>query len=214
MRNIASHLVLASTLAAAVSLFSTSARAADPVAPTPATSAATPTPAASAATPTPAAPAPTPAPVPAAEESSYYGHYRPPVVVSYEGGAIPRDSHIEERPSRGLIIGGLVTAGTVYAASLTYALSTCGAQQDCRSGSDWLYVPVVGPFITSGKSPTSGGKALAAFDGALQLGGLVMAAVGLLVPQKVVVTPGRASLRVDPISVGSGMGVGVTMTHF
>jgi hypothetical protein len=113
-----------------------------------------------------------------------------------------------------MVIAGVVVTGSAYLFSLAYAGSTCGAQQDCRSGSDWLYVPIVGPFITSAKAPTSGGAALAAFDGMVQVGGVALAVAGALFPQQVVVSPGRASWKVEPVSVGSGMGVGVTMTHF
>ncbi len=60
----------------------------------------------------------------------------------------------------------------MYGSSLLYAVATCGAQQECRNGSAWLYVPVFGPFITAAQAPTTGGQALAAFDGAVQTIGL------------------------------------------
>jgi hypothetical protein len=148
------------------------------------------------------------------DSSTYEGPYTPPTVVPYEGGRIPKDATIEERTRKGLLVGGIVVAASAYTISLAYALSTCSAQQACRAGSDWLYVPIIGPFVTSAKSPTTGGAALAAFDGALQLGGVGMVVASALFPQKVVVTPGHASWKVEPVHMGSGMGVGVTMTHF
>ena len=224
-----SHLTVALAVASLVSLSPSLARADEP-APAPAASAATP--AASAAAPLPSASTPgalvgaaatTPSTSPQArgpsvvagnDSSAYEGPYTPPTIVPYEGGRIPKDATLEERTRKGLLVGGIVVAASAYSVSLAYALSTCSAQQACRAGSDWLYVPILGPFVTSAKSPTTGGAALAAFDGALQLGGVAMVVASALFPQKVVVTPGRASWKVEPVAVGAGMGVGVTMTHF
>lgn len=225
-----SQLTVALAVASFVSLSPSLARAEGPApsgsAPQPSGSA--PQPSASAPQPSAAAPsAPTEAAAPASppqargaslvasnDSSTYEGPYTPPTVVPYEGGRIPKDATIEERTRKGLLVGGIVVAASAYTISLAYALSTCSAQQACRAGSDWLYVPIIGPFVTSAKSPTTGGAALAAFDGALQLGGVGMVVASALFPQKVVVTPGHASWKVEPVHMGSGMGVGVTMTHF
>jgi hypothetical protein len=233
-----SHITVALAVAALAALSPSVARAEGPTpAPTAASSAPTAAPSASApqpsasvppsatapSAPTEAAAAPSARVAPPArgasqvasnDNSAYEGPYTPPTIVAYEGGRIPRDSTIEERTRKGFVVGGIVVAASAYTMSLAYALSTCGPQEKCRSGSDWLYVPIVGPFITSAKAPSTGGAAIAAFDGALQLGGIAMIVAGVLIPQKVVVTPGHASWKVEPLHMGSGMGVGVTMTHF
>jgi NADH:ubiquinone oxidoreductase subunit F (NADH-binding) len=104
-------------------------------------------------------------------------------------------------------------AGSAYALSLFYAIGTCGAQMDCRNGSAWLYAPLIGPFMTAGQAPTSGGRALAIFDGALQTVGVALFVAGFLAPKKVVVMYRDASWRVEPVQMGSGMGLGLTVKN-
>ena len=145
------------------------------------------------------------------------GGYVVPQSVPYEGGAIPAFSHIEERPNTTLVRAGFGVLGAAYGVSLIYALSTCGAQMDCRAGSAWLYVPVLGPFITAAQAPTTGGAALSAFDGGVQVLGAVLAVAGVAAPDKFVVWQGRtARLSLAPTS-GASQGVsaslGVTLTH-
>jgi hypothetical protein len=135
--------------------------------------------------------------------------YRPPVVVAYEGGRVPKDSQLEQRPRAGLIATGIALTGSAYAAALTYAISTCGAQMECRHGSAWLYAPIIGPFVTATRAPTSGGMALAAFDGAVQSIGVALFAAGFLAPKTMVVTYRDTAIRLAPVSVGSSMGLGV-----
>lgn len=135
--------------------------------------------------------------------------YRPPVVVAYEGGRVPKDAKLEERPRTGLIATGISLTASAYAASLTYAIATCGAQMECRNGSAWLYAPIIGPFVAATRAPTSGGMALAAFDGAVQSIGVALFAAGFLAPKTMVVTYRDTAIRVAPVSVGSAMGVGV-----
>src|SRR5258708_855484 len=81
--------------------------------------------------------------------------YSPPHVVDYTGGRLPEYAHLEQRTNMKLITPGLWVAGVSYGVSVLYALGTCGAQTECRSGSQWLYVPIVGPFITAALAPTS-----------------------------------------------------------
>lgn len=141
--------------------------------------------------------------------------YRRPHVVSYEGGEIPSSAHFETRPNIGLITGGLLTLAIPYSVSLFYALGTCGAQQACRQGSDWLYVPIVGPFITATQAPTTGGSALSAFDGMLQLAGAAMTVAGIALPRKVVVWQDDRYARLDvtPAVLPGGGGFAVTLSH-
>lgn len=139
--------------------------------------------------------------------------YQPPKVVDYYGGRIPRDSVIETRPRYALLATGIAMTGSAYFISLTYALSTCGAKMECRSGSEWLYAPIIGPFMAAAKAPTTGGMALATFDGFVQVGGVALAAASLLSQKKVVVTYGKPSIQVAPMAVAGGSGIGITLTH-
>ena len=110
------------------------------------------------------------APQARADEDTVPG-YSPPHVVDYAGGRVPAYAHLEQRTNTTLIEQGLAVTGATYAISVLYALGTCGAQMECRSGSQWLYVPVLGPFMTAAQAPTTGGEALSVFDGALQAAG-------------------------------------------
>lgn len=151
----------------------------------------------------------TPAPESAYEQSTYV----PPKIVDYQGGRIPKDATIEERPRTAYVATGLSMAGGAYALSLFYAIGTCGAQMECRNGSAWLYAPLIGPFMTAGQAPTSGGRALAIFDGAVQTVGVALFVAGFLAPKKVVVMYRDASWRVEPVQMGSGMGLGLTVKN-
>jgi hypothetical protein len=138
--------------------------------------------------------------------------YSPPHVVPYQGGVIPPYAHLEDRPNKPLIQGGFGVAGSVYGLSVLYALGTCGAQMACREGSAWLYVPVVGPFVTATQAPTTGGQALSVFDGVLQVIGTVVAIAGLEMPRSVVVWQDRQDLavRVKTDSVPGGVGIALS----
>ncbi len=142
--------------------------------------------------------------------------YTPPHFVPYAGGAIPSYANIATKPDMGLAASGIAVLGTSYFVSLVYALSTCGAQMDCRSGSGWLYLPVVGPFITAAQAPTTGGAALAAFDGGVQVLGAALAISSVLAPKKFVMWQDKTSkLSIAPTTVGAGTsaGLAVTLTH-
>ncbi len=153
--------------------------------------------------------------------------YVPPRSVLYQGGEIPRTAHIETRPNMAYIGTGLSIFGSAYATSLIYGVSTCSAQMKCRPGSGWLYMPLVGPFITSAQSPTTGGQALAAFDGGVQALGAALTIVGFVVPRRFVTWQNRsASLTILPtVSAplgasiagegrgGAGAGLSITLTH-
>lgn len=147
-----------------------------------------------------------------------HGGYVTPKMVPYEGGDIPSTAKLVSRPNGSLIGTGVGLLATSYAGSLIYALSTCGAQTDCRGGSAWLYVPIVGPFITAATAPTSGGQALAAFDGGVQVLGAALAIAGVVMPKKFVMWQSRsASLTVTPTGGGGGgalnAGIGLTLIH-
>jgi len=143
------------------------------------------------------------------------GGYVIPHFVPYLGGGIPQYAHIETKPNLALVGSGTAILGTAYFISLIYALSTCGAQTDCRAGSGWLYLPLVGPFITAAQSLTSGGAALAAFDGGVQVLGATLAIAGLVAPKKFVVWQDKTtSISVTPTSPGPmAAGLAVTLTN-
>lgn len=152
--------------------------------------------------------------LPARADDDSHAGYSPPHVVSYRGGTIPSYAHLEERANRGFIDWGLWVAGVPYGLSVIYALSTCGAQMECRSGSQWLYVPVVGPFVTATQAPTTGGQALSVFDGALQSLGAVLVIAGVSMPRTVVVWQDEeAQLRIAPSALPGGAGLSVTLTN-
>ncbi len=103
-----------------------------------------------------------------------------PRIIEYEeGDPIVPGYALKARPSKGLLIGGLVTAGSAYAISLVLGSVVITAEGDRAGDEFWpLLVPAVGPFITIGTSRSEGaGTFWLAVDGAFQVGGIVMAAV-------------------------------------
>jgi hypothetical protein len=145
------------------------------------------------------------------------GGYVTPHSVPYEGGAIPKNAFIERRPNLPLIGAGVGIFGASYLGALIYGLSTCSAQEACRQGSGFLYIPVIGPFITMATAPTTGGAALAGFDGGVQVLGAALAITGFLAPKKFVVWQNKsAAVSVMPTNIGAGAsaGVAVTVSHF
>ena len=152
-------------------------------------------------------------PARAADDDGRTG-YSPPHVVPYTGGTVPSYAHLEERTNRGFIDWGLGIAGVPYGLSVVYALNTCGAQMECRSGSQWLYVPLVGPFVTAAQAPTTGGQALSVFDGALQSLGLALMIAGVSMPRTVVVWQDQSeALRIAPEALPGGAGLSVALTN-
>ena len=147
------------------------------------------------------------------------GGYVKPHSVPYEGGAIPPNASIEKKPNGTLIATGVGILGAAYMGSLIYGLATCTAQQECRSGSGWLYVPVVGPFVAAAQAPTTGGAALALFDGGVQVLGAALIVGGLVFQKRFVVWQSKgADLKLTP-NGGAGPngsvsgGLSLTLTH-
>jgi len=140
--------------------------------------------------------------------------YVPPKVVPYQGGAIPSYAQLETRPDGVFIATGVSILGASYAGALLYGLATCSAQETCRQGSAFLYIPVVGPFITAANAPTSGGAALAAFDGGLQTLGLVLTATAFIKPRKFVIWQDKVGrVEVTPSAPGAVAGLSLTLSH-
>jgi len=139
--------------------------------------------------------------------------YVAPHAVPYEGGAIPENAYIEKRANLAFIGAGVGIFSASYAGALIYALSTCSAQESCRQGSGFLYIPIVGPFITMATAPTTGGAALAGFDGGVQVLGAALTLVGFLAPKKFVVWQSKsAAVSVMPTTMGAGASAGVAVS--
>jgi hypothetical protein len=150
------------------------------------------------------------APAPPPTSTSFV--YNTPHVVPYEGGAIPRNAHIEDRTNMTLVGSGTAIAGAAYGMSVLYAMGTCGAQMSCRSGSAWLYVPVVGPFVTATQAPTTGGATLSVFDGMIQALGAGLLVAGIAMPKQVVVwQDAGVAVNVAPAPMPGGGGVMVNV---
>jgi len=156
------------------------------------------------------------APMPMAAPTKSDGSgYVAPKFVPYEGGDIPSYAHIETRPNIAFVASGVSIFGSAYVTSLIYGLATCGAQTSCRAGSGWLYLPIAGPFVTSAQAPTTGGQALAAFDGGVQVLGVALTIVGFALPRKYVswqtktatltLSPTVGGLSDSPTNAGSTM---------
>lgn len=138
--------------------------------------------------------------------------YVEPTLTPYLGGSIPVGAELIRRPNRGLLTGGIVALAVGYGGALTYALATCGAQEDCRSGSWALYIPLIGGIVTAAlpETRTTGGRALAAFDSAVQLAGLGMIVAAIVRPKTFVLWQGReVTLRLAPTSAPVALGPGI-----
>ena len=138
-----------------------------------------------------------------------------------EGGPVPRGYAVDEYHPRGLIIGGAVTLGTLYAISLSVA---AGGNFDSSNG--WLAVPVVGPFgwLAARKAPActnstyyndnscesdeSGKRTAVVLDGMGQVAGAALLIAGLAITRKhmVLVNPQEA-IVVAPYASSTGSGL-------
>ena len=162
---------------------------------------------------------PSPPPPHVEKKPTPVGGYITPTIIPYEGGAIPNDAKIVTQPNMPVLGTGVGLLAASYGGALIYALSTCSAQETCRGGSSWLYIPFIGPFITAAANdtPTTGGRALAAFDGGVQVLGGALAIASFVWPKKFVLWQDKhASVQVTPTTLGAGTsaGVAVTVTNF
>lgn len=154
------------------------------------------------------------------------GGYVIPQSVQYEGGRIPEGATIEKRPNGVFLATGVSILGAAYAASVITAVAMCGPAMECTRGAGWLYLPVIGPFVSAAMAPTTGGQALAAFNGGIQVIGASLALAGFIAPKKFVVWQDKdkmASLKVTPDAGAAPAGDGnkpavsggltLTLTH-
>jgi hypothetical protein len=128
---------------------------------------------------------------------------------------------LEEYHPRGLIIGGAVTLGVLYAISFSVA---SGNNFDSANG--WLAVPVIGPFgwLAARKTPTcsnaydysyscnsdeSGNRTMVALDGMGQAAGAAMLIAGLAITRKHLLLADPQEVIVAPYSSSTGAGLRV-----
>ena len=144
---------------------------------------------------------------------------------------MPVGYHVEERPRRGLIIGGALTLGIPWALGLAFA---SGSNFPNETG--WLVVPALGPWITlatrknesvcytsvgAGSSSNNcvqqvdnGYRTLLVMDGLTQAAGAIMLIYGLSSTKKVVARDFVGSLQFTPAPMGKlGYG-GVLLGQF
>jgi len=142
-----------------------------------------------------------------------YPGRRAPESIPYNGGPIPQGYHLEERPRRGLIIGGALTLGIPWMLGVTIA-----STDDFSNASGWLIVPALGPWITiaaRNKSyscnnyPNSGSceddnavRTMLILDGLTQAAGTIMLIYGVSSTKKVLAPDFVSNLHFMPGHVG------------
>ena len=149
-----------------------------------------------------------------------------PNTTIVESPSAPQSStSVTYQPRTGLIVGGLVTFGLSYGASVVAGAvknDTCDSKYGtdtssyiCRTQTWPLNVPLAGPFIQMGYVEGRGQntiRALLAIDGVVQAGGLVMALVGIgASSQPAAVTEHSASIQkfyVSPFALADAKGIG------
>src|SRR6185369_16285824 len=164
------------------------------------------------------APAPPPGyayayPPPPGYAYSYPKALRPPESASYNGGPVPQGYHLEERPRRGLIIGGALTLGIPWMLGITVA-----STDDFTNQSGWLIVPALGPWITIATRKTDRTcdyisntnnchddntvRTLLILDGLTQAAGTIMLIAGLSSTKKVIARDFVSTLHFTPAPIG------------
>jgi hypothetical protein len=148
----------------------------------------------------------------------------PPKELKYRRGKpIPPGYHVEERSRDGMVVAGAVLFALPFAGGIVAAVASQGQNE-----TGWLYAPLIGPWFTLGLRRYTGacGRTSASdsdsmqclddifvvmgliTDGLLQITGGTLMLVGNFVSKKVLVRD-DAALRVVPMQVGSGYGLGV-----
>jgi hypothetical protein len=155
-----------------------------------------------------------------------YARLRAPDSVPYDGGPVPAGYHIEDRPRRGLLIGGPVILGVPYVLGLAVA-----SGGNFPNSTGWLVVPGIGPWITlalrhkssstCSDSSTLGDcvdttvdgatRTFLVIDGFMQTAGAAMTIIGIASPRQVIARDFVGSLHFAPSPIGrAGYGGFVT----
>ena len=140
---------------------------------------------------------------------------------------MPAGYHVEDRPRRGLIIGGALTLGIPWALGLAFA---SGSNFPNETG--WLVVPALGPWITLATrtnesvciSDVGGGssrncvqevdngyRTLLVLDGITQAAGAIMLVIGMSSTKKVIARDFVSNLHLTPAPMGR-LGYGGVLT--
>lgn len=128
----------------------------------------------------------------------------PPEVIEWDGqSAPPYGYEPATRSSKGLVIGGAVTFGTLYLTSCVLGATV----RDGNGGGDFLplFIPIAGPWITIGTSraPAEGAIPLLV-DGLLQAGSAGMFIAGFAFPDHVLVRTTDVRLSAAPFATDRG----------
>ncbi|HSO37747.1 MAG TPA: hypothetical protein VLT33_34710 [Labilithrix sp.] len=140
----------------------------------------------------------------------------PRIIRDYEDGEpVPHGYHAETRVRTGLVVGGAVTFGVMYLFSVLAGsiVNDANKYSSDHTRGDFLFVPVVGPFLQMTNTSSSSGTTMLAIDGLAQAAGATMLIVGVMSPRTVLVRNDLAEVRVTPMQVGEkGSGVGLVGT--
>ncbi|MDB4942850.1 MAG: hypothetical protein JWP97_2384 [Labilithrix sp.] len=138
--------------------------------------------------------------------------YGPRVIKDYEEGEpVPQGYHPEQRTRTGLVVGGAVTLGVMWMISALVGAAINDVEHS--DGGDFLYIPVLGPFLQMTRTDSSSGNMVLAIDGIAQGAGAAMLIGGIVAPRTVLVRNDLAEVRVTPMKVGrDGTGLGLTGT--
>ena len=126
----------------------------------------------------------------------------PPREMDYEDGQqIPVGYHVESRVRRGPIIAGSIMFGITYFVNVIAAGETNGDE------ADWLYIPVIGPWVWVEKCDQANDECTFLTLHALtHTMGAALLIYGLAAPKKRLVRD-DVGLAVHPARVGSGTGL-------
>jgi len=99
----------------------------------------------------------------------------------------PGHQQINRTPHFGLLISGAALFGVAYIASVTAAAVAGGQELEERENRlDYLFIPVVGPFVAIDSDAPGGETALLAIDGAAQLIGVSLFAISFAVTETII----------------------------
>jgi hypothetical protein len=149
------------------------------------------------------------------------------VVTEYRGGPIPPGAILQTRRYTGLAVAGGVTFGAFWLLSALVAAfeAGCGSSyySTCNPATQWLYAPVIGPFITAGDGRTGPqDRAFLIIDGVIQSAGAVSLVLALaMTRQELVMWAGdrprrnpRPQWSLLPMAPGASAGMTLSVANF